>query len=143
MNYIYEKLKPISNERELDFQQTLLNQLSHAQISCRILMGAKYAMNKSLLNPFDYVYKSLNCKLELLDVSNIETQYILRYINPSGVKNNTNSNRFKIKRIFKFMISDEEEQFENFNLPSGANKLKNRFLLWHGTSTENLISMNE
>lgn len=134
MNYNYEKLKPISNESDLDQQMSLLNQLSHAQIACRILMGAKQAMGESpARNPFDYVYKSVNCKLELLDPIDMETQYILRYANASQ--------RFKIKRIFKFERPGEEDRFDKFELPSGSSKIGNRVLLWHGTRTENLVSI--
>lgn len=129
MNYNYEKLKPISNERELDYQICTLNQLSHAQIACRILMGAKNAMSN--LNPYDYVYNCLKCKLELMNPQDMETQYLLRYAHSTAQK----SEKFSIKRIFKFQRSQEEQRFEKYS------NNKNRYLLWHGTSTENLISI--
>ena len=73
MNYNYEKLVPISNERELDAQFCTLNQLVNAQIACRILMGAKYALSDSQTNPFEYVYKALKCRLELLSPGETES----------------------------------------------------------------------
>ena len=35
----------------------------------------------------------------------------------------------------------ETERFDNTILSSGASKKKNRCLLWHGTGTENMISI--
>ena len=129
MNFNYEKLKPISNEKDLDNQKSLLNQLIHAQASCRILMGAKYSMtasDSSIQNPFDYIYKCLNCKLELMDINDNLTQFILRYIE------STRNSNVKIRRIFKLKREDEKNNLENYS---------NRYLLWHGTSTENLVSI--
>lgn len=137
MNYNYEKLVPISNEKELDAQLCTLNQLNNAQIACRILMGAKYAMNTLNKNPFDYVYSCINCKLDLLNPNDSEAQYILRYIwtdKQADVKG-------QVKRIFKFERPGEQDRFDKVQLPSGSSKLKNRFMLWHGTGTENLISI--
>jgi poly [ADP-ribose] polymerase len=135
MNYNYEKLVPISNERELDAQFSTLNQLINAQIACRILMGAKYALSSSQTNPFDYVYHSIKCKLEWMNPNEHETKYILRYIwtdkNP----------KIQIKSIFKFERPGEQERFDKESLPSGLSKLKNRILVWHGTGTENLLSI--
>lgn len=129
MNFNYEKLKPISNENDLDNQKSLLNQLMHAQVSCRILMGAKYSMtasDSSVQNPFDYIYKCLNCRLELMDANDSLTQFILRYIESTRTAN------VKIKRIFKFKREEEKNNLDNYS---------NRYLLWHGTSTENLVSI--
>lgn len=137
MNYNYEKLKPISNERELDDQICNLNQLSNSQLACRILMGAKYCIENRSQNPFDYVYAATNCKFEPLLENDVETQYILRYALIDD------QNKFMVKRIFKFERPTEQERFDKFSMPSGNNilKYKNRYLLWHGTSTENLLSI--
>jgi hypothetical protein len=135
MNYNYEKLVPISNERELDAQFCTLNQLVNAQIACRILMGAKYALISSQTNPFDYVYNSIKCKLEWMSPNENETNYILRYIWTDK------SAKIHVNSIFKFERPGEQERFDRERLPSGLSKLKNRILLWHGTGTENLLSI--
>ncbi|CAF0785252.1 unnamed protein product [Brachionus calyciflorus] len=130
MNFNYEKLRPVSNEKDLEYQTSILNQLIHAQVSCRILMGAKYSMNNTentlIQNPFDYVYKSLNCKLELMNENDLETQYILRYAESTRTQNT------RIKRILKFKRLDDQNTLDKYS---------NRILLWHGTNTENLISI--
>jgi len=138
MNYNYEKLMPISTEKQLDEQLCTINKLSNAQIAIRILMAAKYHMMSlsTANNPFDYVYRSLNAKLELLDPIQTEAKYILRYISPSK-----QSPLFKVQRIFKFERVGEQERFEMNKLLSQVSKLKNRCLLWHGTGTENVISI--
>jgi ankyrin repeat protein/predicted DNA-binding WGR domain protein len=137
MNYNYEKLLPISTEKQLDEQLYTLNKLNNAQIAIRMLLGAKQSMllNKTN-NPFDYIYRTINAKLELLDPNQIEAKYILR-----AISSNNDSNQFKIKRIFKFERFNEQERFNKFKLPSQASKFKNRYLLWHGTGTENVISI--
>jgi poly [ADP-ribose] polymerase len=137
MNNNYEKLAPIWNEQQLDAQVCVINQLNNSQIACRILMGAR--MQLATINPFDYVYSSLNCKLEVLNPLEKETQYILRYIH-SHQQDNLES-KLKIKRIFKFERPGEQDRFDKVQLPNGGNKIKNRTLLWHGTCTENLISI--
>jgi len=134
LNYNYEKLMPISTEKELNEQLCTLNKLNNTHIALRILMGAKQAMNK--LNPFDYVYYSMNLKLELLDASSPETQCILRYIWCSN-----QSGRFRVKRIFKVEREAEVDRFDKATLASQTLRFKNHYLLWHGTSTENLISI--
>jgi len=135
MNYNYEKLMPISTEKQLDEQMCTINKLSDAQIAIRILMGAKQQMSFSI-NPFDYVYRSLNSKLELLEPTQTEAKYILRYISPSR-----ESSPFRVQRIFKFERTGEQDRFDKNKLPSQFSKLKNRCLLWHGTGTENVISI--
>ena len=98
-------------------------------------MGAKLMINT--MNPFDYLYRTLGCKLQLLELDQPETQYILRYISPTQSAND----KCKVKRIFKFERPGESMRFESTKLPSGGYKQKNRYLLWHGTGTENLISI--
>ncbi|RNA01264.1 poly(ADP-ribose) polymerase pme-5-like [Brachionus plicatilis] len=129
MNFNYEKLTPISNEKDLDAQTSLLNQLTHSQVSCRILMGAKHSMTSSdspIQNPFDYIYKCLNCKLELMEAQDVHTQFILRYIE------STRNANLKVRSVFKFKRLDEKNNLDQYT---------NRYLLWHGTSTENLVSI--
>lgn len=36
------------------------------------------------MNPLDYIYRSIGCKIQPLNESETETQYILTYINASG-----------------------------------------------------------
>lgn len=133
MKYNYEKLQPISTEHEFDQQLMTINKLTNAHIAVRILMGAK--MGLAPKNPFDYVYRSLNIRLEIMNVADQETQYVLRYISPSLNKT------VGVKRIFKFERPGEMDRFEKNKLPSGCSKQTNRWLLWHGTGTENMISI--
>ena len=126
MNYNYEKLKPIANEAELDAQICALNQLSNAQLACRILMGAKSALSTSMMSPFDYVYRAVGCRFELMRESDVETQYILKYCMPSEA-----AREYSIKRVFKFERPGEQERFDKLQLRNANNisKLKNRFVV--------------
>jgi predicted DNA-binding WGR domain protein len=133
MNYNYEKLKPISNEKELNTQLCLLNQLTNAHVACRILMGAK----NSSLNSFEYVYRALECKFELVEPSSFEGQYILKYASPSQ-----SDIKFRVQQVFKIERANEPARFDQFTYASsGGPIIKNRRLLWHGTCTENLVSI--
>jgi poly [ADP-ribose] polymerase len=97
------------------------------------------------INPIDYIYNTINCKLHYMNENELETQYILRYI-WSSVNNfdKTNSKMIEIERIFKFEClgggGDEELTIiKDSPLKTVANK--NRYLLWHGTGTENMLSI--
>lgn len=135
MGYNYERLAPISTEHELNDQLCTINKLASAQMAVRTLMAARQRMQT--VNPFDYLYSMLNVKLELMDASLPEAQFILRYVRPSD----EGGAQVKVKRIFKYERQEEVERFERSRLPSGAVKQKNRMLLWHGTATENMISV--
>ena len=137
MGYNYERLAPISTEHELNDQLCTINKLASAQMAVRTLMGARQRMQTA--NPFDYLYSTLNVKLELMDAMLPEAQYILRYVQPSDEIGG--STKVRVKRIFKYERQEEMERFESSRLPSGAVKQRNRMLLWHGTATENMISV--
>lgn len=122
MNYNYEKLKPIANEAELDAQICALNQLSNAQLAVRILMGARSLL--STMNPFDYVYRAVGCRLEAMNESDVEAQYILKYCSSAE------ESKSKVMRIFKFERPGEQERFDRLNLANSdqMTKLKNRYV---------------
>lgn len=85
------------------------------------------AYQRNAVHPYDYVYKAINCKLQLMTPSDDEAQYILHYIyNTSPTAD--------VKAIYKIF---SEKQTANFD----PNKLDNHKLLWHGTGTANLISI--
>lgn len=129
MNYNYEKLKPIANEAELDAQICALNQLSNAQLACRILMGARSAQTS--MNPFEYVYRAVGCRLQPMAESDIETQYLLKYCSANAADENDGESRPKVMRIFKFDRPGEQERFNALELANSdqMSKLKNRYVL--------------
>ena len=67
-----------------------------------------------------------------------ETQYILRYVQPSE---EPRDKAFTVKRIFKYERAEEVARFERTKMPSGAAKQRNRLLLWHGAATESMVSI--
>ncbi len=124
MNYNYEKLKPIANEAELDAQICALNQLSNAQLACRILMGAR-----SSPSPFDYVYRAVACRFELMRETDVETQYILKYCSARAADDDDDdAKRVKIMSVFKFERPGEQERFDRLQLANSNTmaKLKSR-----------------
>ena len=139
-DYEFEKLKPIDDYNEYEKQLGLILQLIDYQYSIKILMGAFNSLKT--INPIDYIYNTINCKLQFMSESEAETQYILRYIWSST--KNSESKEFNVERIFKFEYlgggGDEElASIKSSPVKNVANK--NRVLLWHGTGAENMLSI--
>lgn len=95
------------------------------------------------MNPLDYVYRSLNCKLRILDENSHEAQYLLKYVH--GFSNQRTMSYLplfkrcliyidKVEAIFAVNRSEESERLENCGVA-------NHRLLFHGSSTANLISI--
>jgi predicted DNA-binding WGR domain protein len=138
--YEFDKLKPIDNQNDYEKQLSLILQLTDYQYAIKILMGAFNSLKT--INPIDYIYNSINCKLQYLNENEAESQYILRYIWSSS-KNFDTSSKVTVERIFKFehvgggeelaLVKKSECQKQATN--------QNRVLLWHGTSSENMLSI--
>jgi hypothetical protein len=99
--------------------------LLELEIAAKIMAGALNRVNE--INPLDYVYRSLNCKIQLMDESDMETQYILRYVNA------THSG--KVEAVFRLSRDGELERLK------GCGIYFNHRLLFHGSSSSNLISI--
>ena len=104
LNYEFDRLIPISDDKEYESQLSQLNQLSDYQFAIKLLMGAYYSQKR--INPYDYIYNALNCKLQYLKPNDIESQYILRYIWASTSSDDEDdcdsSTNVCVERIFKF-----------------------------------------
>lgn len=130
--YEFEKLEPVSNEKKLEAQLSVVQQLIDYQLTIRVLMGAFYSAKT--IHPIDYIYQALNCKMCRLGSLDADAQFIMRYVNVSAPK-------VSVKAIFKVERMGEQERFDQARLPSGEAKMLNRYLLWHGTRTENVLSI--
>ena len=141
-DYEFDSLAPIDNYNEYENQLSLILQLIDYQYAMKILMGAYYSMKT--INPIDYIYNTINCKLQCMNEAELETQYILRYIWASTKDFEQTKTNISVERIFKFEHlgggGDEELGMVKVS-PSKASINKNRYLLWHGTSTENMLSI--
>ena len=123
--YSYEKIQIIADITIYNQQEKRLDDLCELEISYKILLAAQ--ANLSVCSPLDYLYRSLDCHIEATNINDLESQLILRYIWAS-------SPTTKVEQIFRIARNDDIEQTRN-------STIGNRYLLWHGTSICNLISI--
>ncbi|XP_055957133.1 poly [ADP-ribose] polymerase tankyrase [Patella vulgata] len=123
--YSHDKIEPIDKKETLKHHLRLLSNLLDLEVASKILLGAQYQIKD--MNPFDYIYKAINCKIQPLLEETIETQYLLGYIRASDPS-------VKPHAIFKLSRPGEEESIN-------AKNLKNHRLLFHGSNMGNFISI--
>lgn len=126
--YGYEKeaLHPIFEFHTLNERQEEIYRLIHLGFAKELILAAEH--NCGQLNPFEYVYRCLGTKLAVLDmgnpIENYEGQLILQYIHASSPKTTT------VEGIYRIQGAEEHELTTD-----------NRWLLWHGTKPENVLSI--
>ena len=123
--YGAQRLPIIDTEMAVKGQEQKLEDILELELSYKMLLAAQ--ANLKQMSPLDYLYKSINCQLEAMNRNEIDSQLILRYIW-------TSSPNVKVEQIFKVARSNDDERLMQRNLP-------NHYLLWHGTSVCNLISI--
>jgi hypothetical protein len=125
------KLEPLFNHDILNKQLKSLNALGNLNSTIRILMGAHYSVK--LCNPIDYIYNSISCKLQHLKESEVETQFILKYMQSSIDLNLYKQHEIKIEveRIFKL---DRDASHKHVTEP-------NSYLLWLSCNVEDVLSI--
>ncbi|CAF1193546.1 unnamed protein product [Rotaria sordida] len=123
--YADEKLPIIDSEQILRKQEKIIYDLLELELSYKMFLGAQ--VNLKNISPLDYLYKSMNCQFEAMNKDDIDSQLILRYIWAS-------TTNIKVEQIFKIARPNEDERLFKSNLD-------NHYLLWHGTSICNLISI--
>ncbi|KAI8784708.1 poly [ADP-ribose] polymerase tankyrase [Biomphalaria glabrata] len=120
-----ETIQPISEKKMLREHTKLLANLMDLQVASNILLGAN--LRQAEINPLDYIYGSLDCRIQPMLEEDPETQLILTNIHASVPTANIN-------RIFKVSREGEDARLAALNLP-------NHQLLWHGSSMSNFISI--
>lgn len=128
----YEKLTPVLDTDKLREKQRLVHDLSHIEFANELLLGAQHRSGD--ISPVDYVYHSLGTQLEQLEPSEYETQLILQYINNSS---SASSKNVKIHCIYRVVRNCETSAESS----STASKTDNPWLLWHGSKSQNVLSI--
>ncbi|XP_038073028.1 poly [ADP-ribose] polymerase tankyrase-like [Patiria miniata] len=126
-NFAHDVMEPIWFTADVEDHKKKLSSLLELEMANRILLGATY--RKQEINPLDYIYRFLDCKIKLMDKDDEETQHILQYIHQSS-----DGNPPKVKAIYRLSRDGEEELLK-------ACDLDNHKLLWHGSSVLNLLSI--
>ncbi|GFT42008.1 poly polymerase tankyrase [Nephila pilipes] len=125
--FAYEKLCPLFSPPDVHSKLKLIHNLLHIGLSSQLLLGASLKLSE--INPKDYVYRSLNCNLTLLNQDSQEAQMILQYIH-----NTCLSQLVEVKSIFAVHLPEQLERFKTL-------KLSNHMLLWHGTRLSNMLAI--
>ncbi|XP_041358942.1 poly [ADP-ribose] polymerase tankyrase-like [Gigantopelta aegis] len=126
-SYAFERILPLDRVNEFKKQMTLVSNLLDFEVASKMLLGAMY--RKEEINPLDYIYQTMGCKLELLKEDDWESQYILKYMYST-----TKSYQHSVEAIYRVEI------------PRGGKQMKkkdvgNRKLLWHGSGLANFLSI--
>ncbi|XP_052272329.1 poly [ADP-ribose] polymerase tankyrase-like isoform X2 [Dreissena polymorpha] len=123
--YAYERVEPLRNTATIRQHMRLLNTLLDIETASRIMLAAQHRIHE--INPLDYIYRAIGCTVEPLREEEIESQYILKYIESSN-------KTAKVLCIYRVSRADEDQR-EKFT------KLGNHRLLWHGSATSNFIGI--
>lgn len=127
--YSTEKLEPIFNENDLRNKLVDISRLLHLGLAKSLLLAAQF--HQTSTNSFEYIYRCLGTKIQLLDRSNLldneEAELILQYVHNTADK-------VKVSAIYRIDIPSE-------NTRLNATNIQNRQLLWHGTNASNLLSI--
>lgn len=121
----YESIRPIRDKKVLKEHFRLVSDLMDMEVASKILLGSQHRIKE--MNPLDYIYRSIGCRIQPLNESDNDTQYILTYINASGHGSRVNA-------VYKVSRPGEAETMS-------SRLLGNHRLLWHGSSMANIVSI--
>ena len=121
---------PVLNMNNSKNEMSKLLDLENFEMATKIMCAAN--LNPSLINPLDYTFKCLKMNIKTLKNNSEEFTIIKKYFN-RGLKKN--SQKFKINNIFAIERKGESSRFQQWSQNT------NKRLLWHGTRTENIISI--
>ncbi|XP_013405621.1 tankyrase-like protein isoform X2 [Lingula anatina] len=134
--YKFERLTPLDSERSIESEINMILSLMELNFTERVLLAAQYRAKE--INPLDYIYRALNCRMELLKEEEPEAQYILKYIynteDTGSYRRYGPKNELNVEAIYRIEREGETERIQNCTVG-------NRMLLWHGTNTCNLTSI--
>ena len=124
-DYVYEKIEPICNKEKYKKELRYLSNLLDIECAEKIVIGAQSKL--SSMNPLDYIYQAIGCKIQLLNEDCVESQYILKYIHAS-------CRTSEVHAIYKLSRPGEDTAIRSVNM-------ENHKLLWHGSNMSNFISI--
>jgi len=124
--YEFERIPILDDEEKLMEEWKSIETLLELEVAAKMMAGALHRINE--LNPLDYVYRCMGCKIQLMDETDVEAQYILRYVS-------TTAPQSKVQAIFRLSREGEAERLKASGIGS------NHRLLLHGSSSSNLISI--
>ena len=148
-SYEYIRLQVLDQDYRVENERARVDFLLYLSTTERLLLAAQYRKNE--VNPLDYIYRALGCKINPLKPDDRKAGMIMRYMyNTDSAKNKvlhiTMSIWFRCiftNQIFPcttlqiidaiFEVSRPEEEVGFASDLAASNKTKERKLLWHGT----------
>ena len=103
-----------------------INLLRNVELASKVILGALY--QQLAINPYDYIYRCLDTNITSLPKDSDEGKLIIKYYKRGGGSGNLLS-------IFKLQRKGESEKIVKYQHE------KNRKLLWHGTSSANIVGI--
>ncbi|XP_033125958.1 poly [ADP-ribose] polymerase tankyrase-like [Anneissia japonica] len=127
INFSYTNTSPLTDDNTLKEAAELIANLLDYEVASKVILAARYRQQD--VNPLDYVYRTLDCQMQLLDKDSAEAQRVLRYVH-----NTKDDGDYQIEGIFHLNRKGEEERLHQTDID-------NHMLLWHGSRSANLISI--
>ena len=123
-----EMMTYLLNKWQVNTEIDILKSLYEFSFKFRSILGA--SINSKKINPYDYIMGSLGIKLEALDPNSEETNLILHNLNSQQNQHLNLTNIFKIGGLD--YSKKEDDRFLNIG---------NHKMLWHGTPSDNILSI--
>lgn len=124
-----EPVKSLDDSNQVVKKLRMLEDLLDFEVSTKIMLGA--LLRQYEVNPLDYSFNSLNVKMMRLPDDHGEYQLIKKYITASR----GNISDDFIQNIFAIERRGEAERISKWK------HLKNKTLLWHGSSVHNFMGI--
>ena len=107
-----EKLSPIFTSEDLREKQQVISSILHLEFASQLLLGA--SLNMERMNPWEYVYKCLGTKLQVMRSEEEEAQLMLQYIHNTKAEKSSykRSSTMTVTNIFRIEREGEAERME-------------------------------
>ncbi|RUS22547.1 hypothetical protein BC937DRAFT_88542 [Endogone sp. FLAS-F59071] len=126
--YISTGIRPFIDLKTVEIEMRRLSNIRYLNSGANILLGAE--LRSGQINPLDYCYRALQCRMEEVETETEEYNVVSRYMNTTA-----NSDDYEIIHLFGLERSGERENFK-LNLHD-----ENRRLLWHGSRLSNFMGI--
>jgi hypothetical protein len=135
--YAFEKMKHFGQYNIINLEMSKLALLYDIEHVTKLLLGASNRLKE--INPYDYCFNALNVRLNQLNTEEDDYKLMLKYMNSSA----TNMESLILKNIFKVTADGKQAKKAQQESEATFNALHNHFMLFHGTSNANVLSILE
>ena len=130
--FAFSKMKNFYNQYNIYEEIKHLISLRDLEQASQLLLAAAYNMKS--ISPYDFCFKNMNCKLNVVSPNSDTYQLLLRYINAS---HGDHHKKMILQNIFE--VGSKSGQTD----PHLFSETHNHMMLFHGTNNANLISILE